>query len=238
MNPLIISIRKELKASADKKTWESGQRFFKEPLLAYGVKIPAVKAISKRYTQEIKGLGKRGVFELCEVLWQSGYIEEAMIACHWSYAVRKDFVPDDFKTFKKWITNYVSNWATCDTFCNHTVGVFLEMYPDQLDSLVKFSVSKNMWLRRAAAVSMIVPARKGMFLETIFKIADKLLEDKEDLVQKGYGWMLKETCKKHQPEVFKYVMTNKSKMPRTALRYAIEKMSKEMKDQAMVKQTN
>lgn len=235
MNPIITTVRKQLKANASKKTYDSGQRFFKEEILAYGVKTPVVKTISKGFTKEIKELSKKEVFELCEVLWQSGYIEEAMVACHWSYAVRKDFVPNDFKTFKKWITNYVNNWATCDTFCNHTVGAFLESYPDQLAALVKFSLSKNMWLRRAAAVSLIVPARKGMFLETIFEIADILLEDKEDLVQKGYGWMLKEACKKHQPEVFKYVMKNKSKMPRTALRYAIEKMPSEMKKQAMSK---
>ena len=59
--------------------------------------------------------------------------------------------------------------------------------------------------------------------------------DTDDLVQKGYGWMLKEASKKHQTQVFNYIMKNKAKMPRTALRYAIEKMPVELKKQAMKK---
>ena len=60
-----------------------------------------------------------------------------------------------------------------------------------------------------------------------------LLEDRDDMVQKGYGWMLKEASKKHQAEVFDYVMKQKARMPRTALRYAIEKMPVEMRRRAM-----
>lgn len=88
---------------------------------------------------------------------------------------------------------------------------------------------------------MIIPARKGLFLDDVFEIADILLLDKDDLVQKGYGWMLKassETQKKsetYQKRVFDYVMKHKSVMPCTALRYAIEKMPANMKAEAMKK---
>ncbi len=64
-------------------------------------------------------------------------------------------------------------------------------------------------------------------------IADILLEDKDDLVQKGYGWLLKEASRTHQEQVFEYVMRNKAIMPRTALRYAIEKMPEELRRKAM-----
>ena len=90
-------------------------------------------------------------------------------------------------------------------------------------------------MRRASSVSLIIPARKGLFLDAIFEIADNLLLDKDDLVQKGYGWMLKAASESHQQEVFDYVMKNKFKMPRTALRYAIEKMPKNLKIIAMEK---
>jgi len=72
-----------------------------------------------------------------------------------------------------------------------------------------------------------------LFLNEIFEISDILLMDRDDMVQKGYGWMLKEASKKHQVEVFDYVMRWKAKMPRTALRYAIEKMPVEMRRKAM-----
>ena len=90
-------------------------------------------------------------------------------------------------------------------------------------------------MRRAAAVSLIIPARQGKFLNDIFEIADLLLLDKDDMVQKGYGWMLKVASQKHQLEIFDYVVANKAIMPRTALRYAIEKMPPELKAIAMGK---
>jgi len=74
-----------------------------------------------------------------------------------------------------------------------------------------------------------------LFLNDIFEIADILLLDKDDLVQKGYGWMLKAASEAYQEEVFDYVMSKKDIMPRTALRYAIEKMPADLKAEAMKK---
>ena len=129
----------------------------------------------------------------------------------------------------------MSNWASCDTLCNHTVGNFVMMYPEFLTKLKEFAHSENRWVKRAAAVSLIIPARKGLFLNDIFEIAGILLLDGDDLVQKGYGWMLKAASQAHQQAVFEYVMSKKAVMPRTAFRYAIEKMPDEFKKQAMQK---
>ena len=107
------------------------------------------------------------------------------------------------------------------------------MYPEYIIQLNRFAASENRWLRRSAAVSLIIPAKKGLFLTDILKIADRLLTDKDDLVQKGAGWMLKAASRTHQQEIFDFVMKNKNTMPRTALRYAIEKMPEEMKKRAM-----
>jgi 3-methyladenine DNA glycosylase AlkD len=109
------------------------------------------------------------------------------------------------------------------------------MYPHKIKDLKEWTKSNNRWVRRASAVTLIVPARKGLFLEDIFEIAGILLLDKDDMVQKGYGWMLKSASQAYQKEVFEYVIRNKSIMPRTSLRYAIEKMPVELKVQAMAK---
>lgn len=127
------------------------------------------------------------------------------------------------------------NWATCDTFCNHTMGTFIEMYPEFMHRLKDFARSDNRWKRRAAAVSLIVPARKGRLLEDILEIADILLADKNDMVQKGYGWMLKEASKANPEVIFDYVNRHKTVMPRTAYRYAIEKLPAELRRVAMEK---
>ena len=235
MNEIILNLRNELKSSSDEKTREITQHFFKENIQLYGLKTPLVQQISKANFKHLSGLDKNEIFDLCETLWQSGYIEESFVACHWTYALRKEFQPEDFRRFKKWIGSYVTNWASCDTFCNHSMGSFLMLYPEYLSELKSFTSSGNRWMRRAAAVSLIVPARKGLFPVSIFEIADLLLTDSDDLVQKGYGWMLKVASQTYQQEVFEYILKNKSIMPRTALRYAIEKMPKALKVQAMSK---
>jgi 3-methyladenine DNA glycosylase AlkD len=235
MDNILKKIRLDLKKNSDAKTKKSGERFFKEAVELYGVKSAVVARIAKDFFKEVKSRKKSDVFALCEDLWRSGFLEESFVACHWSYFLRKDYEPKDFKVFEKWVKEYVRNWAACDTFCNHTLGAYVEMYPEYLASLKKWARSKNLWTRRAAAVSLIIPARQGKFFKDIFEIVDILMQDKEDLVQKGYGWMLKAASQAHQKEVFDYVIKNKAKMPRTALRYAIEKMPKGLKEKAMAK---
>jgi 3-methyladenine DNA glycosylase AlkD len=235
MTEIIQKIRLELQKSCDEKTKRTAQNFFKESIKFYGVRNATVHNIGKEYFGNLKDKRKTVIFNYCGEMWQSGFMEESFIACDWSYFVRKQYLPDDMNLFENWVNNYVTNWATCDTLCNHTVGTLVEMYPAKLEELIKWTKSENRWMRRGAAVSLIVPARKGLFLKEIFEIASLLLTDKDDLVLKGYGWMLKAASEAHQPEVFDFVMKHKSVMPRTALRYAIEKMPAELKRMAMVR---
>lgn len=231
----LIEIRKTLKNSIDERILFSEKKYFKEEIKIYGVSIAMVTKIGNFFFESIKDNPKQDIFELCEELWKSGYSEEAYIACNFSYYVSKQYEPSDFVIFECWVNNYVTNWATCDTLCNHTVGTFVEMYPDYITELKRWSKSKNRWMKRASSVSLIIPARKGLFLNEIFEIADVLLVDTDDLVQKGYGWMLKATSEVYRDKVYHYVISKKTIMPRTALRYAIEKMPAEMKIEAMKK---
>ena len=235
MESIIHAVREALKENIDAHTAESGQRYFKEEVKYYGVTTGIVREIAKMHESRVKMMGKEAVFALCETLWQSGMLEESFIACHWSYAMRKQFNAEDFAVFDRWVHQYVSNWASCDTLCNHTIGTLVDMYPVLLKDLRRWAKSENLWVRRAAAVTLIVPARRGKFLADILAIADILLIDRDDLVQKGYGWMLKAASAAHQQAVFDYVMAHRDVMPRTALRYAIEKMPAALRSQAMAK---
>lgn len=235
MENIINKIREALITSADEKTRVGSQRYFREKITVYGVKAPTVKKISRELFPEIKILSKGEIFAICEQLWQSGYLEESLVACDWSYRLKTKSEPADFATFENWIKNYVSNWASCDTLCNRTIGEFVMVYPDFISKLKEFAHADNRWLKRAAAVSLIIPAKKGLFLNDILEIADTLLTDSDDLVQKGYGWMLKAASQAHQQAIFEYVSSKKSIMPRTALRYAIEKMPDYLKRKAMQK---
>ena len=235
MDPVIAHIRKELKNSADPATQKTFQRFFKEEIQYYGVKVPTVSKIARKYWKEIKVRDKKEIFSLCEELFRSNYCEEAFIVSSWAHLLATRYEKKDLPVFRHWIDTYITNWATCDSFCNHTMGSFIEKYPEYLDELKHWTQSNNRWMRRAAAVSLTIPAKRGKYLDTVLEIADLLLTDRDDMVRKGYGWLLKEASRKHRKEVFDYVLRNKKSMPRTALRYAIELMPEDLREEAMKK---
>jgi len=235
MNDILNNLRKELSANTDEATKKSSEMFFKEDVKVYGIKTALVGKISSEYFNKIKDFKKSEIFEICEELWKSGMMEESFIACDWSFKIHKQYEEKDFIYLERIVKTYVSNWASCDTFCNHSVGTFIEIYPTYIEKLKEWSKSSNRWVKRASAVSLIIPARHGKFLKDIFEIADIMLIDKDDMVEKGYGWMLKAASQAHQSQVFDYVMGHKDVMPRTSLRYAIEKMPPELKVRAMAK---
>jgi 3-methyladenine DNA glycosylase AlkD len=237
MNPndILGQLRADLKENSDEQTKTSAQRFFKEQVKVYGIKTATVGKIAKKYWSQVKTLGKQEIFGLCEELYRSDYMEEAFVVSFWLPNYLENLEASDLATFKRWIVCYINNWAKCDGFCNHTIGALIEKYPEIVGEIKSWANSENRWLKRALAVSFIVPAKRGLFLSDAFEICDDLLLDGDDMVQKGYGWLLKEESRLHQKEVFDYVIRNRKVMPRTALRYAIELMPKEFKHEAMKK---
>lgn len=237
MESIIKDIRQALIDSIDSTVLASSVRYHKEGEAprVHGVRMGEVSKIAKEGLKQIKHLPKQEIFKLCEELWKANYLEEAVVACIWSESLHKQYEPADFKILERWVHNYLNNWADTDTLCNHTIGEFVMKYPEYITELKKWAISDRRFVRRAAAVTLIIPARKGLFLNDIFEIADTLLLDQDDLVQKGYGWMLKAASEAHQQEVFDYVMSKKKIMPRTAFRYAIEKMPADLRSKAMKK---
>jgi 3-methyladenine DNA glycosylase AlkD len=232
---LVATIRREFEKAADAKYRESIKRFFKEEIDVYGVRTAEARRISNDYFKQVKHLPKREVLEICELLHQGTKYEEHGIAFSWAGKLSRKFEPADFRVLEAWLKKYVSNWAACDTFCGGAVGEFLLRFPQFLPEVQKWAGSKSRWLRRASAVALILAAKEEKYLPEAYRTADILLEDEDDMVQKGYGWLLKEIANKRPQEVLDFVMKRKARMPRTALRYAIEKMPPAWKKQAMAK---
>jgi 3-methyladenine DNA glycosylase AlkD len=247
---LVAQIKREFEAAADPKYRESIQRFFKEKIDVYGVRTPDARRLYQEYFNRVKHLPKREVFEICKLLHQGTKYEEHGIAFSWAGKLSAKLEPADFSILEGWLKKYVSNWAACDTFCGGAVGEFLVRFPEFLPRVRGWAKSKNRWLRRASAVTLI-PALKAetgevrserpearaqsRYVSQAYETADILLLDGDDMVQKGYGWMLKELANKRPREVFEFVMARRDRMPRTALRYAIEKMPPVWKKQAMAR---
>ena len=233
---LFSEIQKELDLKADKQYREKIRDHFKMDVSNFlGVRIPLVRKIGNKYFKDIRHLDIDQVFEFCDLLLETKIYEHKVIAFQWSFKYKNNYQEKHFKIFERWLKNYVDDWSDCDDLCTHSLGYFIYTYPKFIPKVIKWAASKNRWLRRASAVSLIYSLREGKHLDSAFEVASKLLLDPDDLVQKGYGWMLKEGTRNYQQEVFEFVMEHKDRMPRTALRYAIEKLPASYKKQAMNK---
>ena len=224
----------DLQNKYDKNYQKDSLRFFKEPVKILGVRSPIVKKILREYLPVIKLLDKNKIYDICEELFSLGFSETTSVALDILH-MTKNQVQSDFNVYELWLKKYISNWGNCDDFCTHAFGELIFNYPEYLSKTKFWAESKNRWFRRASAVVLIYSLRKGKYLKNAFDTADILLKDNDDLVQKGYGWMLKEAGNIYQKEVFGYVMKNKFSMPRTALRYAVEKMPEKIKKEVMEK---
>jgi len=233
MQNILQEIRRDLKKERDDTYKKGALRFFTESIKLYGVRTPKVRKIAQKHWQKIKNYNKKTILALCEELLKSNYNEEATIAFSFAKKLEKDYTLSDYKIFERWVKKYLTNWAMVDDFTTHAFGALLFKYPTLLAKTFLWTKSKNVWVRRSSAVTLIHFAKKKQWRPEYFLTADALLLDTEDLVQKGYGWMLKEVANHYEDKVFEYVIKNKKRMSRTALRYAVEKMSKEKKLQAM-----
>ena len=237
---IVNELQEELVKHTDLKYKEGFEKYFKETVTILGVRTPIIRQIAKKYFKQVKDLPKEELLDLCEELLDQPYNEFSTIAFAWALNIRMKFDIGDFDRFEIWIKQYVDSWGKGDDFCTHTIHYFVENFPETIPRIKSWAHSDNMWFRRASAVSFITS--KGSWyigkhtLPDIFEVARILLTDKEDLVQKGYGWMLKSASAFDEQAVFDFVMENKAEMPRTALRYAIEYMPKDLKQKAMAKE--
>ena len=195
----------------------------------------SVRLITRQGYPKIKHLSKEHVFQLCETLLASGDWREKTIAFQWAFRIRSKYTSQDFQRFDDWLAKYITGWGSCDDFCTHSFGHLVYAYPEVIPSLLKWTESPNLWFRRGAAVVLIYGIRRGNNFEAGFDVPERLLMDPEDLVRKGYGWMLKEISNLAPIPVFEFVLERKGRMPRTSLRYAIEKLEPKLRIQAMSK---
>ncbi len=223
---VVDKVRKELKANIDKKYYVTTLGFFKKDDVPkiHGVRYPVVRLIAKKHFKEsVNKLSKKEIFKICEDLMSSGIQEEIVVAFEFAENYKKEYVKDDLNVFKNWIEKYVVNWALCDDICSGPLGKLLIKYPELIYETRKWHNSQNRWLKRASIVSLIKTIQKTKRVDDVYKVADLLLTDRDDLIQKATGWALREAGKVDKKRLYVYVMKNKSKMGRTCLRYSIEK---------------
>lgn len=226
-----MRIQKNLRTLASKKKAEILSRFFKTGLGQYGegdvflgITVPQIRKTAMVF--------KDLEFSEIKKLLRSKYHEERMAAL---FILVAQFKKGDDKLKKRIFdiylsnTRHINNWDLIDLTAEHIIGKYLEDKPKTL--LYKLARSKSLWKRRIAMLSTFTYIKAGRCEETL-KIARILMDDEHDLIHKAVGWMLREVgkrCSTAKEEAF--LKKHYKKMPRTMLRYAIERFPEKKRQQ-------
>lgn len=217
-------VRARLRGLADAAMAEHAQRFFKTGKGQYGygdkflgIRVPVVR-------QQVKALGPMPLSEYSKLL-HSGYHEERLFALLSMVRVfeRSD---EDARTAVYVVylhyTAHINNWDLVDCSAPNIVGAYLADRDKR--PLYALAASESLWERRIAMLATLTFIRRNQFDDAL-KIARLLRDDTEDLIHKAVGWMLREIGKRDRAAEKKFLDTHAAQMPRTMLRYAIEKFS-------------
>jgi 3-methyladenine DNA glycosylase AlkD len=215
-------VRKRLKKLGTRERAEVSQRFFKtgpgqygEGDVFLGVRVPELRRLAK----EFKDLASREI----QGLLRSEVHEERLVAL---LILVRNYPKADQQAQKRIYGLYmghlrfVNNWDLVDVSAEHVVGAFLR--DKDKSPLYRLARSKDLWERRVSVLATFHYIKRNEFSETL-KIARMLLLDEEDLIHKAAGWMLREVGKRDLAVEEKFLKTHYLKMPRTMLRYAIER---------------
>lgn len=222
---MIASIDARLCALGSEAGIASARRFFKEDVDPYGVTAPQIRALARELYGEVKTWPLAERNKLCTGLWRNRKLESGGLAAVLYARFGKQCGRCEFKLFETWIDKYVSNWAHTDTVCTLLTEAAIRNEPELARELLAWTASNNRWKRRAAAVSLVKAGRRGEHLDTILEVAARMMEDRDEMVQKGVGWMLKETHARQPRPVVEFLEKWKERTSRLLLRYAAEKMN-------------
>ena len=224
----IESLKKELNALGSPHQARHAQRFFKTGKGEYGegdrfigVRMPQIRAVAKKY----RSLSLTNVRRLL----RSPVHEERMTALLiWVFQYEKGDIVAREKIFHSYLssTRYINNWDLVDLSAPTIVGNHLLKGSKQL--LKDLSASHDLWERRIAVLATFPMIRSGDFAPTLL-VSRRLLKDPHDLIHKATGWMLREVGKRDLPCLEEFLKKHYLKMPRTMLRYAIEKLPKKQR---------
>lgn len=218
-------IAQHLREAADADFRTGQQRFFQHEVDTYGVRTTELHALARDIYREVKLWPVAPRNRLMTELWRSQKLEGGALVCYVYRRFSKQCAACEFKLFESWIDRYVRNWAHTDGVASWLLAACIENDPELRFSLRPWTSSSNRWKRRASAVALLQEAKKGRHTDFIFEIADALLDNRDDMVEKGVGWLLKETYPARARETVAFLLPRRARASRMTLRYAAEKMT-------------
>lgn len=215
-------------------------RYFRgdQPVKFHGVTSPVVRDVARTIDRLYGDVwGVKGALEFAEALLPSDYLDEKGLGIELLARHVGELRPKHMAVFRRWLrAGWSANWATTDSICGFLLGPLIVDRPALAVKLLKWAKDGNMWVRRASAVALIRSVARGTQLDIAYLVAQQLHEDPADLIQKAVGWLLREAGKADPRRLEKYLRENGRVIPRTTIRYAIERFS-DPKRNALLRQT-
>ena len=205
------------------------QWFFKEEVKSRGWYTAELRKVATRFRRAL--LNEHGIVYLIAVadeLFQGEVLEEKTFAVMLLEKNSIDFTPKQFRLFDSWLDR-ITNWADHDGLVHYVIGPMVALDLSRTSAVYRWAKSKNRWRRRAAAVSLVRAMRSNETRNRAFphvkKITAMLLADRDDMVQKGLGWLLRESAKADAKLIVPYLSSLRGEAPRFVLRTACETLS-------------
>jgi len=217
-----IEIRRALKGGGSAEHAAGVQWFFKDEVKSHGWYTADLRRAAVRFRRQVrKERGLDFLVEVADHLFSGSVLEEKVAAVFLLEKLDTEFGDREFKLFESWLDR-ISSWADHDGLVHYLIAPMVAAEPARTKVVFRWAKSPNRWRRRAACVALIRGARAKMFFPEIRKLSDSLLEDEDDMVQKGLGWLLRETAKFDAARTVPYLMKIRARAPRLVLRTACE----------------
>ena len=171
------------------------QWFFQDEIKSRGWYTADLRRAAVRFRRELrKEHGLDFLVEVADHLFAGPVLEEKVAAVFLLEKLDGEFGDREFKFFESWLDR-ISNWAEHDGLVHYLIAPMVAADPARTKAVFRWAKSPDRWHRRAACVALICGARRKMFFPEITRLSTSLLEDEDDMVQKGLGWLLRETAK-------------------------------------------
>ena len=164
----------------------------------------------------------RDAVAFCRAMVRDPHLEARGIGFEVVAAFVGEAGPELLDEAERWLEKACGNWALVDNLAPAVVAPLVERHPELIPRVVAWTGSPSLWVRRGAAVTFVPLARHGKHLDTAYEIAGRLFGDREDLMHKAVGWMLREAGRTDRPRLERFLRAEGARMPRTTVRYAIE----------------
>jgi 3-methyladenine DNA glycosylase AlkD len=226
-------IRRALKDGGSSEHAAGVQWFFKDEIKSHGWYTADLRRAAVHSRREIrKEHGLNFLIKVADELFSGSVLEEKVAAVFLLEKLDREFGDDEFKLFESWLDR-ISSWADHDGMVHSLIAPMIAAKPARTKFVFRWAKSKNRWHRRAACVALIRGARAQMFFPEVTKLSDLLLADKDDMTQKGLGWLLRETAKFDAKRTVPYLMKIRERAPRLVLRTACETLPASVKKRVL-----